>query len=63
MTRGGRRRGAGQPPIGGVRQSKRWTVCATEAEYAEVEAAVPAGEATGPWIKEAALMRARRIKP
>jgi hypothetical protein len=60
MTRGGRREGAGQPPIAGVRQTERIGLKMTEAERAEIEAAVPAGKALARWIIEAALMRARR---
>ncbi len=39
MTRGGRRPGAGQPPIAGQPQTERIGLKLTEAERAEIEAA------------------------
>lgn len=59
MTRGGRRPGAGQPPIAGMPQTERFELRMTEAERAEIEAAVPDGDPVGRWIVAAALMRAR----
>jgi hypothetical protein len=59
MTRGGARPGAGQPPVAGVRQTERIHLKLTEAERAEIEAAVPEGRPVGRWIVEAAIMRAR----
>jgi len=59
VARGGRRPGAGQPPVAGVPQTERFGLKMTEAERAEIEAAVPAGRPVGRWIVEAALMRAR----
>ena len=59
MTRGGRRPGAGQPPKYGVAMTERMGLVMTEAERAEIEAAVPDGCPAGRWIVEAALMRAR----
>lgn len=58
-THGGRRAGAGRPPLAGARQSERLNLTATEAERAEIEAAVPGGMPVGRWIIEAALLRAR----
>ena len=60
MTRGGPRPGAGQPPVAGLRQSERLTIRLTEAERAEIEAAVPEDHPVGRWIVEAAVMRARK---
>lgn len=57
---GGTRRGRGQPPTRGVAQTERLTVRLTEAERAEIEAAVPDGVSVSWWIVEAALDRARR---
>lgn len=59
MTRGGARPNAGRPPNNGVRMWERFMVYMTEAERAEIEVAVPDGEAMGRWIVGAALMRAR----
>lgn len=62
MTRsshGGRRPGAGQPPKYGAPMTERIGLQLTEAERAEIEAAVPEGYPVGRWIVEAALMRAR----
>lgn len=58
-THGGRRPGSGKPPLAGTPQTERIGLRLTEAQRAEIEAAVPEGEAVGPWIVEAALMRAR----
>lgn len=58
-SHGGRRPGSGQPPIAGTPQTERIGLKLTEAQYAEIIAAVPDGEPLGPWIVEAALMRAR----
>lgn len=56
--RGGRRPGAGQPrrdpPL-----TERMSLEMSEADRAEIEAAVPADRKVGPWIVEAAVMRAR----
>lgn len=60
MTRGGRRPGAGQPPVAGQPQTERIGLKLTEAERAEIEAAVPEGRPVGRWIVEAAVMRARK---
>lgn len=59
MTHGGRRPGAGQPPKYGAAMTERMGLTLTEAERAEIEAAVPAGSPVGRWIVEAALTRAR----
>lgn len=59
MTRGGYRPGSGQPPIAGTPQTERIGLALTEAQRAEIEAAIPDGHPVGPWIVEAALMRAR----
>lgn len=59
MTRGGYRPGSGQPPIAGVRQRERINIRLTEAERAEIEAAVPENRPVGRWIVEAAAFRAR----
>lgn len=59
MTRGGARPGSGQPPIAGTPQTERIGLKLTEAERAEIEAAIPDGKPVGRWIVEAALMRAR----
>lgn len=59
MTRGGSRPGAGAKPLAGQPQSERISLALTEAERAEIEAAVPAGSPVGRWIVEAALARAR----
>ncbi len=56
---GGARRGAGQPPVRGMPQTERVGLRLTEAELAEIRDAVPKGVKLGPWIIEAALMRAR----
>lgn len=58
-SHGGRRPGAGQPPLAGVRQTKRIELKLAEPEYAEILAAVPDGQAVSRWIVEAALARAR----
>jgi hypothetical protein len=59
VTRGGSRPGSGQPPVAG--QPKRpHTIGATEAQWAEIRAAVPEDEPVGPWVIDAALMRARK---
>ena len=50
----------GQPPIAGTPKTERLQLALTEAQRAEIEAAVPDDEPVGPWIVEAALMRARR---
>ena len=50
----------GQPPTRGVKQTERLTLRLTEPERAEIEAAVPADEPVGPWVIDAALMRARK---
>jgi len=49
----------GQPPTRGMKQTERMTLRLTEAERAEICAAVPADEPVGPWVIDAALMRAR----
>lgn len=59
-SHGGRRPGAGQPPIAGVPQTERIGLKLTEAELAEIQDAIPEGYPVGRWIIEAALMRARR---
>lgn len=61
MTRGGRRPGAGARPLAGMPQTERIELKLTEAERAEIEAAVPEGYPVGRWIVEAALMRARSV--
>lgn len=54
------RPGAGQPPVRGQPQTERLpSIKCTEAELAEIQAAA-GDEPLGPWIVEAALMRARR---
>ena len=63
MTRGGPRPGSGQPPIAGTPQTERIHLRLTEAERAEIEAAVPDGRPVGRWIVEAALIRARKDRP
>lgn len=50
----------GQPPTRGMKQTERMTLRLTEAERAEICAAVPADEPVGPWVIDAALMRARK---
>lgn len=40
-------------------QTERMTLRLTESERAEIYAAVPADAPVGPWVIEAALMRAR----
>lgn len=57
--RGGRRPGAGQPPKYGTPMTERLGLVMTEAERAEIEAAVPDGQPVGRWIVDAALLRAR----
>lgn len=59
MTRGGVRAGAGQPPIAGVPQTERIPLNMTEAERAEIEAAVPPGKSRNRWIVESMLKIAR----
>jgi hypothetical protein len=59
MTRGGSRPGAGRPPVRGTKQTEYLPLRLTEAERAEIEAAVPDGDPVGPWVIFAALMRAR----
>jgi len=49
----------GQPPTRGLPQTERMTLRLTEAERAEICAAVPDDAPVGPWIVEAAVMRAR----
>ena len=61
-SHGGCRPGSGQPPTRGAKQTERLSLAMTEAERAEIEAAVPEDEPLGPWIIEAALMRARGVK-
>lgn len=56
---GGVREGAGRPPAAGVKQTERLGLTMTEAEMAEIVAAVPEGATLGRWVVEAALMRAR----
>lgn len=58
-SHGGRRPGAGQPPVAGTPQTERIGIKLTEAQYAEIVAAVPEGQSLNRWIIEAALMRAR----
>jgi len=50
----------GQPPTRGQPQTERMTLRLTEAERAEIYAAVPDDAPVGPWIVEAAVMRARK---
>ena len=53
------RPGAGRPPVRGTPQTMRLpSIKCTEAELAEIQAAA-GDEPLGPWIVEAALMRAR----
>jgi hypothetical protein len=52
------RRGAGQPPVRGTKQTERLHLKLTEAELAEIQDAA-GDEPLGPWIVEAALRRAR----
>lgn len=53
------RPGAGRPPIRDSAQTERLpSIKCTEAELAEIQAAA-GDEPLGPWIVEAALMRAR----
>lgn len=59
VTHGGRRPGAGQPPKYGAAMTERMGLVLTEAERAEIEAAIPDGDPVGRWIVEAALARAR----
>jgi hypothetical protein len=59
VTRGGRRSGSGREPVAGQRQTERIGLTLTEAELAEILAAVE-GEPVGRWIVRAALDRARR---
>lgn len=54
------RRGPGQPPKYGAKLTERQGLCMTEAERAEIEAAVPDGNPVGRWIVDAAIERARR---
>jgi len=61
MTRGGARPGAGQPPVAGQPQTERIGLKLTEAERAEIEAAVPNDRPVGRWIVEAAIMRSRSV--
>lgn len=63
MPRGGARTGAGRPPKYGTPAEERMGLALTEAERAEIEAAVPHGEPVGRWIVEAALARARATLP
>lgn len=58
--RGGARAGAGRPPVAGQPQDEHINLTLTEAERAEIEAAVPAGKPVGRWIVKAALAAARR---
>jgi hypothetical protein len=53
------RRTRGQPPKYGAPMTERMGLTMTEAERAEIEAAVPDDEPVGRWIVEAALRRAR----
>jgi hypothetical protein len=50
----------GQPPKYGVAMRERIGLVMTESERAEIEAAVPDDSPVGPWIVEAAVMRARK---
>lgn len=59
MRRGGARAGAGQPPKYGAAMTERVGLKLTEAELAEINAAVPDGHPVGRWIVDAALARAR----
>jgi len=52
-------RNRGQPPTRGLPQTERMTLRLTEADRAEILAAVPDDEPVGPWVIDAALMRAR----
>lgn len=58
--RGGRRPGSGQPPKYGMPMTVRREVKLTEADDAEITAAVPEGFSWARWVVEAALMRARK---
>lgn len=58
-THGGRRPGAGQPPKYGAAMTERLELKLTEADKAEILAAVPTGSPVGRWVVEAALTRAR----
>lgn len=59
--RGGRRRGAGRPPIRGTAQTVRRQLVLTEAEAAEISDAVY-GEPVGPWMVNASLLHARAMR-
>lgn len=63
LGHGGARPGAGQPPVAGQPQTERINLRLTESERAEIEAAVPTGAPVGRWIVEAAVMRAREVRP
>lgn len=62
MTRGGARIGAGRKPAAGLAQTERINLSLTEAELAEISAAVPAGKTVGRWVIEQALGSARRSR-
>lgn len=49
----------GQPPKYGQTMTERIPLMMTEAERAEIEAAVPDGHPVGRWIVNAALEKAR----
>lgn len=57
------RTNSGRPPLGDAAQHARITLRCTESERAEIDAAIPTDQPEGPWIIEAALMRARKELP
>jgi hypothetical protein len=59
MTHGGPRPGSGPKPKYGGKLTERWQIDLTEADAAEITAAIPEGEARSRWVVEAALRRAR----
>lgn len=60
--RGGRRRGAGRPPLRGKAKTVRRHLVLTEADVAEIGDAVPDGEPVGPWMVNASLLHARAMR-
>ena len=59
MTHGGRRPGAGQPAKYGTPMTERLGLTMTEAEAAEIYAAIPDGAPRGRWIVETVLVAIR----